>query len=163
LGNARDRPSLNALLSLLYDPKAPPSLIASALPGLAHAGFLPPNDLASFLESPVAPIRAAALLSLNVRRALPEEVQRSVLDRLAGRAREVREAAMMAAVACRMNEAVPGLMKIASRPEPADRARAIAALCRLPDPRAVSVYLAALREDDPRLRRSAESALVAIR
>jgi putative heme-binding domain-containing protein len=163
LAKARDAGSLRARLGLIYDPKTPPSLIAASLPGLAHSGILPPNDLASFLESPAAPIRAAALLSLNVRRPLPAEVKQAVLDRLDDQASEVREAAMMAAVACRMSEAVPRLLALAGKSEPEDRARAIAALCRLPDPRAISVYLTAIREDDPRLRRVAESALLAIR
>ena len=53
-------------------------------------------------------------------------------------------------------------------PSPASRSRRIAprrslALCRLPDPRAVSIYLAAIRDRDPQLRRAGESALLAIR
>ena len=48
-------------------------------------------------------------------------------------------------------------------PSPPDRTSAIAALCRLPDPRAVSIYLAAIGDRNPRLRRAGESALLAIR
>ena len=163
LSTARDRRSLRARLGLIYDPNAPPSLVAAALPDLARAGFLPPNDLASFLENPAAPVRAAALLSLNVKKPLPADLKQSVLDRLDDPAREVREAAILAVVAFRMPEAVPRLLALAGKPEPPDRTPAIAALCRLPDPRAVSIYLAAIRDRDPQLRRAGESALLAIR
>jgi putative heme-binding domain-containing protein len=163
LSTARDPGSLRARLGVVYDPNAPPTLVAAALPGLAGAGLLPPNELASFLESPAAPVRAAALLSLNVRRPLPVEVKQAVLDRLEDPAREVREAAILAVVAFRMPEAVRRLMDVSGRFQPEDRSQAIAALCRLPDSEALPVYLDALRDRDPRLRRSAESALLAIR
>src|SRR5262249_34328044 len=78
-------------------------------------------------------------------------------------AREVRDAAILAAAACRIYEAVPRLVALANRSEPAERTQAIAAACRLPDPRAGSLYLAAIRDHDPPLCRSAESALLAIR
>ena len=161
LSGARDRAAFNARIGLIYDPNAPPGLVAAALPGLAQSGILPPNDLASFLESPHGPIRAAALLSLNPRRELPEEIRRSVLDRLDDKDANVQEAAVLAAVACRITAAVPGLLQQAGRSEPTVRDRAIAALCRLPDPRAVDIYLSALR--DPRFRHAAGSALAAVR
>jgi putative heme-binding domain-containing protein len=163
LSTARDPGSLRARLGVLYDPNAPPSLVAAALPPLAAAGLLPPNEMASFLENPAVPVRAAALMSLNVRRPLPPDLKQVVLDRLEDPAREVREAATLAVVAFRMPEAVRQLMAAHGRTSPEDRTRAIAALCRLPDPQAVDLYLDALRDRDPRLRRSAESALLAIR
>src|SRR5262249_28563680 len=156
LSTARDPGSLRARLGVIYDPNAPPSLVAAALPGLAAAGLLPPNELASFLESPAAPVRAAALLSLNVRRPLPAEVKQAVLDRLDDPAREVREAAILAVVAFRMPEAVRQLMAVHGRLSHEDRTQAIAALCRQPDPQAVDLYLDALRSGDQRLRRLAE-------
>jgi putative heme-binding domain-containing protein len=163
LSTARDPRSLRARLGLIYDPNAPPSLVAATLPGLAGAGILPLNDLASFLESPAAAVRAAALLSLNIKRPLPPEVKQAILDRLDDPAGEVREAATLAVVAFRMPEAVPRLLARAAGADSPDRTRAIAALCRLPDPRAVSAYLAAIRDRDPRLQRAGESALLAIR
>ncbi|HEX3450356.1 MAG TPA: HEAT repeat domain-containing protein, partial [Isosphaeraceae bacterium] len=63
LAGARDAQSLRARLALLYDANAPAPLVALALPDLARMGFLPPNDLASFLEHPAPPVRAAAILS----------------------------------------------------------------------------------------------------
>jgi putative heme-binding domain-containing protein len=55
------------------------------------------------------------------------------------------------------------LTAIAAGPDSSDRGAATEALCALPDPRALSVYLAAIENRDPRLARSAESALLAIR
>jgi putative heme-binding domain-containing protein len=133
------------------------------LPDLARLGFLPPNDLASFLEHPAAPVRAAALLSLNVKKPLPAVLQQSVLDRLGDNEPEVREAAMMAVVPFRVRAAIPQLLTIAADTHSPDRARAIVALCGIPDLRAVSFYLAAIDDRDPRLRRAGENALLAIR
>jgi putative heme-binding domain-containing protein len=162
LSTFRDRQSLRARLTVIYDPNAPGTLVARALPGLARAGFLPPNDLAAFLESPAPAIRAAALLSLNVKRGLPAGLQQGVLDRLDDPAAEVREAAILAVVAFRLHTAVPRLMARAGDPNAPDRVAAISALCRLPDPRARSIYDAAIRDRNPHLRRAAETALRAI-
>ncbi len=127
--------------------------------------MLPPNELAAFLESPAAPVRASALLSLNLRQPLAPGVKQSVLDRLEDPAVEVRQAAILAAAAFRIPEAVPRLLTIAEGSDPEFHSRATAALCRIPDPRAVSVYLETIGDPstEPRLRRAAESALVAIR
>ncbi|HZW31782.1 MAG TPA: HEAT repeat domain-containing protein, partial [Isosphaeraceae bacterium] len=162
LSSFRDRQSLRARLTVIYDPNAPARLVARALSGLAGAGLLPPNDLASFLENPAPAIRAAALLSLNVKQALPAEVQQVVLDRLDDPAWEVREAAILAVDAFRLRAAVPRLVAHAGDPNAPDRASAIAALCRLPDPRGRSIYEAASRDRNPHLRQAAESALRAI-
>ena len=127
-------------------------------------GFLPPNDLASFLENPAPEVRAAALLSLNVKKALPADLQQAVLDRLDDRSVEVRQAAMLAVVPLRVlrsHSAVVGHRRGSRAPRTAPLA--MEALCGLPDPRAVSVYLAAIQDRNPRLRRAGESALLAIR
>jgi putative heme-binding domain-containing protein len=163
LSQFRDPPSLRARFRLIYDSQAPASLVARALPELARAGFLPPNDLASFLESPAAAVRAAALLSLNVKRALPVDLKPAVLDRLDDPAAEVREAAILAVAALSLREAVPRLLAAAGDPKFPARATAISALCQMPDPRAVTVYLTAIQDRDPRMRRAGESALLAIR
>jgi putative heme-binding domain-containing protein len=163
LSSFRDPASLRARLSVIYDPNAPESLVAGALPELAGGGYLPPNDLASFLANPAPGIRATALLSLNVKRALPNDVKQAVLDRLDDPGPEVRKAAMLAATAFRLSEAVPRLLARAAEAEASEQATAILALCRLPDPRAVSIYLTAIQDQDPRTRRAGESALLAIR
>ncbi len=165
LATVRDARSLRARLGLIYDPNAPASLVAAALPGLAAAGVLPPNELAGFVESQSSSVRAAALLSLNLRQPLAPGMKQSVLDRLEDPAAEVRRAAILAVAAFRIPEAVPRLLALAAGADADLRGRATAALCRLPDPRAVSAYLAAIAgaDTDPRLRRAAESALAAIR
>jgi len=163
LARYRDPQSLRARLSLIYDDKAPASLVARALPDLARMGFLPANDLASFLQNPAPEVRAAALLSMDVKKALPVDLQQAVLDRLDDPSVEVRQAAMLAVVPLRMRAAIPRLSAIAADPSSPDRTSAMEALCGLPDPRAVSVYLAAIQDRNPRLRRAGESALLAIR
>jgi len=163
LARFRDPESLRARFSLIYDDKAPASLVARALPDLARMGFLPPNDLASFLENPAAEVRAAALLSFNVKKPMPAGIQQAVLDRLDDRSGEVRQAAMLAVVPLRLRAAIPRLSAIAALPSSPDRTLAMEALCGLPDPRAVSVYLAAIQDRNPKLERAGERALLAIR
>jgi putative heme-binding domain-containing protein len=163
LARFRDPEALRARFTLIYDDKPSPSLVARALPDLARMGFLPPNDLASFLENRAPEVRAAALLSLNVRKPLPLHVQTAALDRLDDQEATVREAAMLAVVALRLRAAIPRLVAIAKLPGSPDRSKAMLAVCGLPDPQAVSIYLAAIEDHDPRLRRAGESALLAIR
>ncbi len=163
LSNFSDRRSLNARLTLIYDPNSPASLVADALPGLAGTGLLPAYDLASFLENKAPKVRTAALLSLNVKKALPVDLKQTVLDRLNDPSREVREAAILAIVAFRLAEAVPRLLALAGQPASPVRASAIVGLCRLPDPRALPIYLEAIEDSNQQLRRAGESALMAIR
>ena len=111
------------------------------------------------------PVRAAALLSLNVKTAAAARAQ-------AGGARPARRPGAARSARRRSWPSSPSACRRRSRAcwrsQPVvgagrNAAAAIAALCRLPDPRAVSVYLVAIRDRNPRLRRSAESALLAIR
>jgi putative heme-binding domain-containing protein len=150
---------LRARLAVLYEPKAPDSLIARALPPLARDGVIPPNDVATFLDHPSAPVRSAALLSLNVKKELPPETRERVLARLDDRDQEVREAAIMAAGALGLREAVPRLLQIAAGKEDALKTQAVTALCLIPDPRALQEYRRASGDSDPSLRRSARKAI----
>jgi HEAT repeat protein/glucose/arabinose dehydrogenase len=163
LAQFRDPQSLRARLSLVYQEKAPPALVARALPGLAHMGFLPPNDLGSFIENAAPEIRASALLSLNVKKTLPVDLQQSVLDHIGDPDETVRQAAILAVVPLRLQAAVPRLLELAARPGSSDYAAAVEALCSMRDPRAFDVYVAALEDSNPRIRKVAESALLAIR
>ena len=163
LSGFRDRRTLNVRLGLIYDANAPPSLVAAALPELASAGILPPYDLVSFLENRSPQVRAAALLSLNLKKALPADLKPSVLERLNDPSPEVREAAILAVVAYRYFEAVPRLLVLAGEPGSAHHTSATLALCKLPDPRALSIYLAAIGDPNVAIRRAGESALLAIR
>ena len=163
LARSRDPQSLRARLALLYDANAPAALVARTLTDLAKTGFLPVNDLASFFEHPAPAVRAAAILSLNVKSKLPDYLQQSVLDRLMDQDASVREAAMLAVVPLQLRAAIPRLMGVAGEPKSADRTAALEALCGMPDTRALPLYLAAIEDPNPRLRRAGESALLVIR
>jgi HEAT repeat protein/glucose/arabinose dehydrogenase len=163
LAQFRDPQSVRARLALVYAEKAPPTLVARALPDLARLGFLPPNDLGSFMENAAPEIRASALLSLNVKKTLPQDLQQSVIDHIADSDESVRQAAILALVPLQLRAAVPRLLEPAAKPDSPDYATAVEALCGLRDPRAASVYIAALDDGNPRLRKLAESALLAIR
>jgi putative membrane-bound dehydrogenase-like protein len=161
IGRLRGPQALNARLMVVYDEKAPASLVARALPALGREGVLPPNDLAGFLGHADPAVRASALLALTARKQVPEEVRESVLARLDDPDADVRRAAMQGAVSLRLSEAVPRLLAAAHRD--ATRSEATLALAGLPDPRALPVYLSALSDRSPEVRRAGESALLAIR
>ncbi len=86
-----------------------------------------------------------------------------MLDRIGDTNEMVRQAAILAAVPLQLRAAIPRLLELAARPDSPDYTTAVEALCRLPDPRAVSIYLAAIEDRNPRLRKLAASALVTIR
>ncbi len=94
---------------------------------------------------------------------MPAGIEQAVVNRLDDQAPEVREAAIMAAVGLRLHSTVPRLIAIARNQSAPDRSSAIAALCRLPDPAAFPIYMGALENRDPSMRRAGERALVAIR
>ena len=121
--------------------------------------------MAGFFESPRALVRAAALMSLNVKKPLPAEIRQLVLARLDDSSAEVRQAAVLAAGVLELREAVPRLIQTAGTGQ-ADsdlRTQAISALCMMPDPRAEAIYRQAASDPDPSLRRAGEKALQAIR
>ena len=165
LARFRGRDIVRARLAVLYDPNAPESLAARALPPLARDGVLPPNDMAGFFESPRALVRAAALMSLNVKKPLPAEIRQLVLARLDDTSADVRQAAVLAAGVLELREAVPRLIQTAGAGQAASdlRTQAITALCMMPDPRAEAIYRQAASDPDPSLRRAGEKALQAIR
>lgn len=161
LGQLRGPQALNARIALVYDSSAPAALVARALPALGRDGVLPPNDLAGFLDHADPTIRAAALRALTARKEVPDEVRESVLARFADKDSRVRRAAVETSSALKMREAVPKL--IAAALDEATRDDALKALATMPDPRALSLYLTALRDHSPEIRRAGESALLAIR
>ena len=161
LGQLRGPQALNARIALVYDPKAPAALIARALPTLGRDGVLPPNDLAGFLDHAEPTIRAAALRALSARKEVPDDVREAVLARFDDKNATVRKAAIEASSALKLREAVPKL--IAAALDDATRDEASIALAALPDPRALPIYLAALRDRGAEVRRGGESALLVIR
>lgn len=157
----RGRDVVRARLTVLYEEEAPEALVAKALPALARDGYLPPIDLAGFLQHASPLVRAAALVSLNPSKPLPGEVKEVVLARFDDDDSDVRRAAFLASGPLRLREAVPKLIEHATKDE--HRAAATAALCVLPDHRALAIYVDALDDPDPSLRRGALAALLAIR
>jgi putative heme-binding domain-containing protein len=73
---------------------------------------------------------------------------------------EVQRAALDAAAALKLREAIPRLMAAAQ--DDRTRADALRALAALPDERAVPLFIAALDDRSPETRRTAESALAAL-
>jgi HEAT repeat protein len=165
LARFRGREIVRARLAVLYDPNTPESLAARALPPLARDGVLPPNDMVDFLDSPKPLLRAAALMSLNVKQPLPPEFKQRVLAQLDDPSSEVRQAAVMATGALKLREAVPQLIQAVGNGQVDTelRSQAISALCLIADPRAETVYRQAAVDPDPSLRRAGEKALHDIR
>jgi cytochrome c553 len=137
-------------------------LVARALPALARDGIIPSNDVAGFLEHNSSAVRAAALLSLNVKKLVASDIKALILARLDDKAAEVRLAAVMAAGALNLREAIPKLIDLAAQPDAELRPQAIAALCLMPDQRADHIYRQAAVDSDPSLSRAGRSALLAI-
>ena len=164
LGQFRDPQSLRARSVAHLSRKGPAGTgrRGAAGPG-SHRGFFRPTISHRSWRIRPPEIRASALLSLNVKKTLPVDLQQSVLDHIGDPSETVRQAAILAVVPLQLQAAVPRLLELAARPGSPDYATAVEALCSLPDPRAVGVYLAALEGDNPRLRNLAESALLAIR
>ena len=153
--------ALNARLLLTYDAKAPAELIARALPPLGRGRVLPSNDLAGFLDHESEAVRAAALSAFPAGRPLAVDVRTSFLARLEDPSDVVRKAAIDAVASHKLRDAIPRLVALAG--EDSTRAGATTALSEMPDPKAFPVYLAALSDRDPGVRRAGESALLAIR
>ena len=110
--------------------------------------------MAAFFESPKPLVRAAALMSLNVKKPLPVEIRQSVLARLDDPSAEVRQAAVMAAGVLNLTKAIPHLIRTAASQGDADlRSQAITAFCQMPDSRALAIYRQAAGDPDPSLRR----------
>ena len=153
---------LRARLSLLYDPRAPETLVARALPSLGpgrHPSAQRPGRLPG---KPLASGSSLGADGLNVKKALPPEIKELVLARLDDPSADVRQAAVLAAGALQLREAIPRLVQAAGKPDAELRALAISALCRMPDPRAAAIYRQASTDSDPSLRRAGAQALQAI-
>lgn len=161
LGQVGGPQALRSRFTLLFDPKAPPALVARALTPLGREGVLPANDIAGFLEHREPAIRAAAIAALNPQRDVPEAVQQAVIDRLTDRDPSVRRAALAAVADLKLRQAIPRLLAVANEAD--YHAEATLALAAMPDAQALPVYLAALQDRNPELRRGAEQALLEIR
>jgi putative membrane-bound dehydrogenase-like protein len=161
LGQVGGPQALRSRFTLLFDAQAPPALVARALTPLGREGVLPANDIAGFLEHREPAVRAAAIAALNPKLDVPEAVQQVVIDRLTDSDPRVRRAAIAAVAELRLRQAIPRLLAVANEAD--YHTEATLALTALPDPQALPVYLAALQERNPELRRGAEQALLEIR
>jgi putative heme-binding domain-containing protein len=153
--------ALKARLSLAYDSKAPEELVARALPALGRARLLPANDLEGFLYHKSELIRAASLTSFPTSKPLPSGIELAFLDRLDDPSGVVAKAAIEAVATHKLVRAVPKLISLASNE--GTRVEATRSLSLMPDPRAIPVYVAALYDRDPAVRKAGESALMTIR
>ena len=154
MNSLRGRDVVRARLTVLYDEKAPESLVAKALPPLARDGFLPPNDIAGFLENASPLVRAAAVMSFNPTRPLPTDVKDLVMARLDDEDADVRRAAFLAAGPLNLHEAVPRLIEKVKTAKDEDRTSLLHTLFALPDPRALPHYMTAIGDADPSLNRA---------
>ena len=161
LGMLRGPQAFNARISLVYDEKAPASLIARALPSLGRDRLIPPNDLASFLDHADPAVRAAGLAAMSARPDIPPQIREVVLAKLDDPSPEVVAGAVQAVAKLKLRESVPKLVELARRDQ--DQTEATLALAAMPDPRALPVYLAAIRDGGRDVRTAGESALMAIR
>ena len=155
------RPAALARLNVIYDKKAPPELVARVLPSLGQSGVLPANDVIGFLESESPKVRVAAISALAMRTPVSPNAKAAILAHLVDKAVEVRKIAIEAAGTLRIREAIPNLLPLAEAAE--TRPEATQALSRMPDPRGLPIYLAALADRDPEVRKQGEIALLEIR
>ena len=157
----RDRAATNARMMLLYRPDTPEALVAQALPPLGQGRLLPINDLAGFLDHKAEGVRAAALRSFPNGKPLPDFVRSAIVSRLDDPSIPVRQAAITAIAAHQITQATPRLIDRAQ--DEATRLEATLALASMPDARALPVYIAAIQDRDPALRKAGEGAMLAIR
>jgi putative heme-binding domain-containing protein len=153
--------ALRARLDLIYDAKTPPELVARAMQGLARERALPPNDVAVFLGHKQPVIRAAALRAFEGQPAFPAELRAPVVARLEDKDPDVQAAAFEVVAERKVGEAVPALLRLSQ--QPATKEAASLALLQTPDARALPVYLAALADRNPALRRGSERVLGVMR
>jgi putative heme-binding domain-containing protein len=161
LGHLNDTRSLRARFALLYDKAAPPELVALVVQSLARERVLPPNDLANFLDHPSPPVRAAAVRSLGGSSSLPAQAHRAFMARFDDKDAEVRTAALEVVGGLQVREALTPLLRLSE--QATTRTAAILALTQMPDARALGLYLSAISDQNPNLRRRAESALLSLR
>ncbi len=142
---------LRARLAFVYDPKAPVSLIARACRSSAGRGASRQPTWPG--SSRIRPRRSARRpCSPSTPNVSSPEVRQAVIDRLADKAPEVRRTAIEVLARLNMREAIPRLLAAAN--EDTFRNEATLALAAMPDPQALPIYLTAIQDRNPELRRA---------
>ena len=161
LGTLGVSESYNPRMKLAADTATPAALVAAAIPRLIDEHHRDPSAVVGFLKHPAPIARIAALKTLVGLKSARDAARPEIRKALADPDPEVRKVAATAAAQALDREAIEPLIALAR--DPACRSEAVAALCELPDPRALPVYLDAIAEKDLEARARGERALLAIR
>jgi putative heme-binding domain-containing protein len=152
-----------ARLALVRDSGSPPELVAHGIVRLARDGKVSADELLTFLAHADLSVRAAALKALAICPIgeIDSKSRRAISARLDDPSADVQRAAMTAISALKIDESTPRLIELAHQNDL--RADAIEALTAMGRVQALPIYLDALGDRNPAIRRSAESALASIR
>ena len=144
--SARGAAAKDALARLVADEIPPQPLVAAlrAVGELKVADAVPAAR--ARLDHPAAEVRAAAVGALA--RIGGDQAQEALISALGDADLGVRRLAVNALGAMRARAAVPPLLEAYRRPE--TRSEAVAALSRMPDPRALEVYIDGLGGEESR-------------
>ncbi len=147
------------LREVARDAAAPLPLVARSISALGREGFLSPGELETYLDHADPTIRIAALTGLGS--PSTPSICRAIIGRLDDPCAEVRLVAIRRAGSLKIRAAIPRLLELSG--DAAFRAEAISALAAVPDPAGMDVYLKALDDRAPDVRRAGDAALNAIR
>lgn len=152
--------ALAQLVALVADPQSSPPLVQAALTALAG---IAPREAAPVVQArltdAVPAVRSAAAATLV--RLLGGEAVSLIVPLLTDEELAVRATAVGLLADVQARDALPALLAAAD--DPALRPAAIAAVVRMPDRRALGLYLEGVVDPDPTRRDPCRAALVAIR
>ncbi len=150
----------DALARLLHDAQTPDDVLLVALGGAGELkSAAAAADVEQLLAHGQAAVRAKAIYALG--QLAGQQATGPVIKALADADGGVRRQALQTAGEFELRDAVPAIVALAGNPEL--REDAIGALARMPDRRALAVYLDALADKNQALRTSARGALAVIR
>ena len=153
-------PAAKDALAKLAAAEIPPQPLIAALRAVGELEVADAVPVArARLNHPAAEVRAAAVGALA--RIGGDQAQRALISALGDADLGVRRLAVNALGTLRAKAAVPPLLEAYRRPE--TRSEALAALSRMPDARALEVYLEGLGAKNPGVRDECRKALAAIR
>jgi putative heme-binding domain-containing protein len=147
-------------LAKLVDDDIPPPILTAALEAVGElevAEAVP--AMRACLDHPEAKVRVAAVVALG--RIGGKQAESALITAMSDPDVEIRRLAASGLGSLRSTAAVPSLLAAYRRPE--TRSEALAALSRVPDVRALEVYLDGLESKNLGLREESRNALAAIR